>query len=494
MANEASFIYKLPLTYVRVTGTRSEVFDALTDNTSISCKSVVTTETAADPFTECRITLTPDALATRKTSWNLTSDGRLLGGDVATTAEPMAAWTASLSAAAAVVGAGAPLLAAGPPGWAALGIAAGVAGAATHLKVRGVLALKNDDDFSYVESSAPPAPPHDASPLELGIHPQYVSEHRVEAIALANYRATLSAATEKHALATRASVLANVPEEQQFWLGQGGYFQQVLMMTSVAAALAEEDYEKWKQSKLKISTVDLNYWLRIDDLPSRQELEEWAKSTSLSESSWTDLADRLRIAVSVSLDKSIGDNQKERRKVFKPLATDEELQYRPPRVARLDVWKLIPKSNGGYTLQHSEVRRISVAFPGNETVLSIAGDRETTNSLAATFDESGAMTKLTTENMDPVLQRAHDAAALIPALSAAAEAGNSIRKAFSPPSMVDRAAEAKAAQELGLTASPLDPQKELKTQLAEQQLRAQLNVAQQIASSSSFPVFVTVSN
>jgi hypothetical protein len=46
--------------------------------------------------------------------------------------------------------------------------------------------------------------------------------------------------------------------------------------------------------------------------------------------------------------------------------------------------------------------------------------------------------------------------------------------------------------ELGLTPAPGDPLQELRDQLAEQQLRAQLRVAQQIAPSTTTPVVVSV--
>lgn len=493
MANQVSFIYRLPITYVRVTGTRTQVVDALEAKNSVTCKSVVTTETAADLLTSCEVTLNADALSTQQTTWNLTGDGRLLGADVATTAEPLAAWTASLSAASAVLAAGSPLLAAGPPGWAALGMAAGIVGVATHLKVRGLDAP--DDPHPFEGSPALPAPPDNALPSDWGIHSQYASEHASEAIALANYRAALAEAAVKHAQAARASVLAPVPEEQEYWLGQVGYFKRALMMTSIGSAVAEAAYETWKSGKLTTTSLDIDQWLRIDELPTPEELTEWAQDPSPAGSSWHEVANRLGIAISVTLEEILGDNQKLRLQKFEPLASDEKLRHRPPRAATLEVWKLSKQSSGrGFELQRSEVRRMSVAYPGNETVLSIAGERGTKSAVAATFDESGALTKVTTESKDSALQRAHDVGGLQSALSAAAETGNDLRKAFSPPSLVERAAEAKAAQELGLTTSPPDPHKELKNQLAEQQLRAQLNIAQQIASSSSLPVFVTVSD
>ena len=61
-------------------------------------------------------------------------------------------------------------------------------------------------------------------------------------------------------------------------------------------------------------------------------------------------------------------------------------------------------------------------------------------------------------------------------------------------SLCRSAGEAKAAAELGLVPGAEDPLKDLKAQLGEAQLRAQLKLAEQIQASTSVPVFVSMSS
>jgi len=109
------------------------------------------------------------------------------------------------------------------------------------------------------------------------------------------------------------------------------------------------------------------------------------------------------------------------------------------------------------------------------------------------FDESGALSTVTTQTTDPTLQRAKDVATLLPALPSALDAGSDLRKALTPPSLVDQAAEAKAAKELGLIKSPADPLLPLRDRLEEARLLAQLKLAEQLSSATSPPVMITVS-
>jgi hypothetical protein len=109
------------------------------------------------------------------------------------------------------------------------------------------------------------------------------------------------------------------------------------------------------------------------------------------------------------------------------------------------------------------------------------------------FDESGALSTVTTQTTDPTLQRAKDVATLLPALPSALDAGSDLRKALTPPSLVDQAAEAKAAKELGLIKSPADPLQPLRDRLEEARLLAQLKLAEQLSSATSPPVMITVS-
>ena len=111
-----------------------------------------------------------------------------------------------------------------------------------------------------------------------------------------------------------------------------------------------------------------------------------------------------------------------------------------------------------------------------------------------TFDDSGALTKVETDIKDPTLQRAAYLSSLLNKVDGAVTVGKNLREAFAPPTLVDRAAEAKAAAELGLVPAAEDTLKELKGKLQEQQLRAQLKLAEQMQTATSIPIFVTTSS
>lgn len=491
MADDVTFSYRLPLTSVRITGTRTELTDPLDDKPESDYKSVVTTEVGADLLTRCPVRLSPESLANQKSSWNLTSDGRLTGADLSNAVEPLAAWKAALETGVSVLSGGALLAAAaGPAGWVALAGVAGAAAIGTGLVVHAE-ALHNLTGTQTQGDTGDIKPPDDAKPADWNVHPSYVTEHPEAAKTLANYRATLSNAARRHAAAARACVLLDDPVIQGVWEERVKSLQRILASCSVGAISAEAAYTAWRASKVSTTSAEYDERLRIDDLPDRTTLQSWAKKPG-NGSSWEQLANDLRVAVSVELDAIPTDNQRMRRLEFQPQSSDEVVYYRQPRSAVVEVWKLEPGAKGAYALTRVEVRRLFVSYPGNETKLSIASPNGTSSAIAATFDESGALTKVTSDITDRTLQRARDVSAILPALDGAAEAGSNLRKALSPPSLVDQAAEAKAALELGLVPTPDDPLKDLKNQLAEQQLRAQLKLTQQIATSTSVPVIVSV--
>ena len=53
-------------------------------------------------------------------------------------------------------------------------------------------------------------------------------------------------------------------------------------------------------------------------------------------------------------------------------------------------------------------QRLHVAYPGNEGKIQLAPENQTTGSIGLTFDENGALTKLTNEAVDPSIQRSKD--------------------------------------------------------------------------------------
>jgi hypothetical protein len=499
MAEDLTFSYRLPLTYVRITGTRTELSDPLSGTTTVDCRSAVTTESGADLLTRCVVRLAPQSLEKQKTTWSLLEDRRLVGADVTTTAEPRAAWKASLSAAMAVLGAaGPPLLTAGPPGWVALAGLTGAAAIGAGIASGGLLGVLGDEGLEIIDvggtEDKQPKPPEQVNPAEWNVHPDYVKERQREAFVLARYRATVAAATAAHAEAVHAATDFSETGSPHYWERRLKALERILASTSVGAAQAEDAYAVWKASKITTVTEDHDERLRIDVLPTPDELQEWAKAPAGASPRWIDLARRLQVAVTVRLERILGDNGVLHHQEYEPTASDDVVHYRQPRPAVVETWKVTTADNGTYALHRVNIQRLLVAYPGNEATVAVRPDTTASSAVALTLGDSGALLKVGAERTDPNLQRAHDITAIIPALKDAAEAGSGLRSAVSPPSLVERAAEAKAARELGIVPTPDDPLEELKEQVAEQELRARLRITQQLATATSPPVFVTVRN
>ncbi|WP_222193324.1 hypothetical protein [Modestobacter italicus] len=528
--------YRLPLTYIRVTGSRRTTADPLTGTSTAECSSTVTTEVGADLLTRCQVQLSPQRMATQKSTWRLLADGRLTGAEATTTVEPLAGWQAALQAGTAVLGAAGPaLLPLGPPGWAALAGLAGVAAAGTGIAVGGGRNLF-DDHQPTGDGVAPDLPPM-AEPVAWDVHPRYVDEHPDDAARLATYRSAMAAGARAHAQVSQAALLCWDDEaSSSHWQQRLLVVQQVVLSASIGARAAEAAYAAWRSGQLQTTVVDVDERIRVDDLPDRREVEDWARGQDGGSADWTGLADTLRVVVSVTLEAIPGDSQRLRRVDYQPGQDDGLVRYRQPRPAVLEVWEVVPvqassddevevepgvavparpatdvsSSSVGTPLvaepprratprgprrchlRRVEVQRLLVAHPGNEAALPVESGGRSSSAVAVVFDELGALTSISAETTDSSLQRARAVSTLLPALTAAAEAGSGLRDAVSPMSLVDRAAEAAAARELGLVEAPADPLAPLRDQVAEARLRAQLKVAEQLAAASSPPVVLSV--
>jgi len=498
MTATVNFSYRLPLTHVRITGTRTGTKD-LDNKTTVVCKSAVTTELAADMLTRLDVSMSAEAMAKQKSTWNLTSDGRLTGADVSTTVEPMAGLSTALKAGATVLGvAGPALLAAGPPGWIALAGAVGatslLAGAAVDGGFGSLGQAGDTDEGDGVDTETEALV--DADPAKWKVHPRYVEKDEEEARTLANLRCALATAERKYARVALAAAQALTLADQMTWDMHLKQLQRLLASVSAGAARAEARYADWVAGTSSTTTENHDYRFRIDQMPTEERLAVWAENPKerASRGPWVAAMETLHTAVSVDLVEVNGDNG------FEPLTNfagsgDHQAYYRPPRPAIVKVWEATPTTVDGavrYNLKLVDLRRLQVSVPGNEAAVAIeAGDRAS-NAVAVTFDETGALSKVTAELTDSRLQRAKDIGGLLDTVSGAVTTGKDLREALAPPSLVDQAAEAKAAAELGLVKSDPDPLKDLKAQVAEQQLRAQLALAQQLQSANSMPVFVAV--
>lgn len=492
------FDYRLPVTFLRAAGTVSTSTD-VDDKATTDYKVAITTELGADLRTRCHVSLDAQTLATQKATWNLTTDGRLTGADVSLTAEPLARWSAGLQLGGTVAGIAAPaLLAAGPPGWIGL---AGLVGAATvggavlagGSRIRTLRGDFTDTDGHRV---AAPSAPEDALPSEWDVHAGYVNEHGEDAQELANLRSCLAVAGRAHARAVRAAAMTEDRVDQEYWEARVTQLRRLLASASVGAARAEAAYAIWLASRTTLTVDSHDVRLPIDLMPTRAELEEWAAGGDATVySEWAAMVADLRTAVSVDLAPP-GDTHVEPNLEFEPSSSDAEVHYRPPRPAVLRVWKAVPiaEGSGRYSLKLSETSRIAASCPGNETRISIETMHDVTNAVAVTFDDSGALTKVVTDLKDRTVQRSADLSGMLSKIGDSVTAGKDLREAVAPPSLTERAGEAKAAAELGLVAGKEDPLKDLKSQLEEARLRAQLKLAEQIQASTSVPVFVSMSS
>ena len=492
------FSYRLPVTFLRATGTVTTSTDVDGTRTT-DHKVAVTTELAADLRSRCGVSLDARDLATQKTVWSLTSDGRLIGADLALTAEPLARWGAGLHLGATVAGFAAPtLLAAGPAGWLGLAALAGAAtlGGAALAGASGLRALRTDVGMADHVDLGKPVPPQDASPDEWDVHAGYVQDHGDEAQELANLRSALAVAGRARARAVRAAAMTDDAAEQEYWEARVTQLRRLLTSAAAGAARAEALYATWLASKVTIDVASFDVRLPIDVIPTQADVEAWAKGQDMPlYSEWVDMVADLHTAVSIDIDPA-ADTDVLPNLEFSPQTSNTKVHYRPPRPAVLRVWKAVPVAQGDghrYTLEPSEIRRMPVSCPGNETLISIETAHDVTNAVAVTFDDSGALTKVATDIKDRTVQRSADLSAIYTKVGEAVTAGKGLREAVSPPSLADRAAEAKAAAELGLVPGKDDPLKDLRAQLEEAQLRAQLKLAEQIQASTSMPVFVSMS-
>jgi hypothetical protein len=495
---DPSFSYRLPVTFVRVVGASHKTVSAVAGQSKTSYDAVVTTELGADSRTRQLVSLDGRHLAERKVNWTFTPDGRLSGTDVAMTTNTAAPWLAALRMGGAVAGIAAPALAAaGPIGWAGLAAATGLAAAGTAIAVTrshrvpagsaGMIVADEVDEDVPVQ---PPRLDYSVDPVAEGVDCLYVSEHPDAALTLANYRRARREAAARHSVAVLASAAGGCVDSQDS-TRTVLCLERVLASVEVGLAKAEEVYRAWCTSMQHTTTTRFDERIPIDLLPTSGELL-WAAEHPDGSEPWKALVTNLRLAISFDLvpDEVEGERKQPREPVI-DLSPSDDVIYRGPRPGLLRIWRAEPNQTGSaWQLDERELRRLAhVVCPGNErsVVLDHKDDRF---SSALAFDDNGAIVKLGAEVTDASLQRAASVADLLSATKDSLEAGQSIRAAVSGPTLVEQAAEAKAAKELGLVPTTDDPLDKLRKQVEEARLRAQLTVADQLARSASVPVFV----
>ena len=232
--------------------------------------------------------------------------------------------------------------------------------------------------------------------------------------------------------------------------------ERTMQSVTIGAGAAEAAYSDWKQTKLRRTSRLIDERVRIDYLPTFDELQAWCRDGKGNVGG--DWVQALSTAVTVDLVPVTGDNDRSPGLTLKPLSRVDVLDYRPPRPAIVRVWKLTAStSEVKYDKELVEITRLLVTYPGNETTVAFRGDGAS-RAMTASFDDVGALVKLTSSDIDPGLQRAHDISAMLPAVSAAAQSGHDLLNALAPPSLTERAAELDAARKLRDRADSARPQ------------------------------------
>lgn len=462
-ANEAAFTYRLALTYVRVVGSRSTGKPTV-GGPSVECSAVVTTEVGADPLTAITTVLDPVKDGTAKATWTMLPDGRLAGTKVNTTVQRYAALGTALQVGTFVAAAALPFLVPGPAGVVAsigslnLGRAASAAGSRAALSTTSAPQVFNPE----------------------GVAVAYRTEHADEFELLTDYRRALRQAQKEHG---EAALTGSV--------GTLRIAARKLRLIRAELGVAEASYAAWVASQ--VTTEEYDERFRIDSLPTAAELDNWLGSLARGDKPWMATARALQTAVTIDLERAAktAGRVADPPDFYQPAASHDEVCYRPPRMATLTVWTLSPE-NLSWTKKKAEVQRLLVAYPGNERWIPVEPRDKTSMLMGLGFDEKGALLKITNESVDADVQRSKDVGTLLESIGASGKAGLELREALLPPSLKEQADAADAAAKLAPPV-PKDPEiQTLEKQLAREQLRAQLRIAQQLSDADSPPIVVQV--
>lgn len=477
--------FRLPITYVRVAGSVDEVHDPCDPSPKRSYALAVTTETGSDTRTLQKVPLRIGGKA--DLAFSLAPDGRLLSTTVAQVSRDQGPdWTTAAKVAGAFTGLAAPaLLAAGPPGWAVLGggalLTGGAVLAATGARTFGPAVAHAEGDPDPTGGDVPA----DVPPQEAGVPEAYVEADPAAARELARYRLALAATRDAHS----RTVLTASAATDGSGLDRARALAGLLRQIETGLASAEHRLEVWREKHKQISTHLVDTRLRVDELPTQAELKRWLSDASKARPLWHALVESSGTAVTIDLeeDEALGEPT-DTHTADLDLLSSPEVRHRPPRPATLRVWRVTRAAKDAVEPHLLEIRRLTVAFPGNEREFALRS--ATQDQLDLVFEADGALTRVQVGSTSPALQRADQLSAAVTGGIDGVSLGQGLREALAPPSLVDRAAQEKAARELGLVPTAVDPLAELRRQHEEASLRAQIRLADQIASSTIPPVLV----
>jgi len=397
--------YRLPVTTVRITGTRTHVVNRKSVPTvdTVSRNATAVTQIDADPRLWLSF-INPGPLARpmrrdveRDLAFTAKPDGRLQTINATVTDTSSERLKASLQIGASVSGAvGSLLLPAGPLG-VAVGVAAGVITGAVAYgnRASGVTSL----DPGVLDETLGEAPGETMSrpTLEkLGIPPAYAAERKDAAELLANLRWSEVQLLNAMARATTTSALA-APQDLS---AQLRHLQRSLVAVREALVESERDCLAWLADQAQVTKTTFDEVLTIDELPTTLELHRIVRSHFPADDPRRCVAlfEDLRFAVTCDLlDPEVDQNRTMRSAVSAP--SDTAIWYRRPRIATVTHWE-IAKSGTGLVAKPSLVERKVVVLPGDEEYLEVvAGTGSGTAS--ATFDVDGLLTGHSAHVKDP---------------------------------------------------------------------------------------------
>lgn len=472
-AVEARVVYRLPLTFVRVVGGRTEAVDDITQETHVSCESVVTTELAADLQTLLTVDLGTHASANRSLTLQLHADGRLKGAEDSVAVDRFAAWAPFVRLSALGLAVALP--------WVVPG-AAGAAAAASALVV-GTASRRN----AGPESASAEEASRDLTPDERRLA-RYEQERKGPHALLVALRAGL--ATQEEVLADAARSGADLDPVRR---------RSAALRSELNRA--ETAYQAFlhRHATVRIEAVDER--MGVDDLPSEEELRDWLEVGREADSvDWPRLerlTDKLRVAVSVDvLDEYQRQAQvAERDQLYNPAGAGDRVGFRRPRLAAVRVWRVGALGQGSArSLELVEERQLLVSYPGNETFLPLGGHSRNSATIKLAFDEQGALASMTAEQTGSARQRAEGVNGVVTALTEGASAGRDLRDTFALPSLEEQVKAAENLRKLQ-PVEPVDPDvEEMLRQIEEEERKARLRLAMQLGTATSPPVVVTVTS
>lgn len=479
MSDTTEFMYRLPLSYVRVVGSRRESHDTVADVREEQHEAVVTTEFGADLHTRCSLTLAVDEKATGTSTWKLTPDGRLTGADLETTVDRYARWAPFVKLGLAGATLAMPFLLPGAGGaLAAAGLAVGAAR---------TLALAKSIDGETLAEGHGHEPTPDVRRLQ-----RYRQERSHDHQVLVGLRQALQ--EQESAFVEAAS-------------GGGGgglaWRQRALVVVRTELDRAETRYAAWLDGYVERTTCPYDERVPIYRLPATTMLQQWAEGGDPSaqpETTDWELVEQMVAGVRTAVSVDVLDPHQRRAQVadagedFAPEASSGSVWWRRPRLAVVATWKVRQAEDGSasrWAIELVETQRMLVAYPGNEGKLFLRPTDEESSSVAAIFHESGALTELTSARTGSAVQRSADVSSLLAGAKEAVAAGAEARDALSPPSLKEQAEAAEAWAKLHPTAPDADVAR-MEKRIAEEERSARLRLAQQLGTASSPPVIVRV--